>query len=297
MLRVAVVLCMAALAVAGCDEDGGGDGGRLSVVATTTQVADLVRNVGGDRIDLTTLLSPKADPHDYEPVPSDARALARADVIFRSGGELDGWLDDVLDNAPDDARIVTLIDSVKQRRQDGDLDPHWWQDPRNGIRAVTAIERALGSPFRRRGAAYARRLRALDGRIARCIATVPRQRRKIVTTHDALGYYARRYGIQVVGALIPSLSTQAQPSARDVERLVDQIKTERVETIFPESALNPKLERAVSREAGAKVGERLWADSLGPAGSDGATYVESLTSNTRKLVAGMTGGRRTCDPR
>jgi ABC-type Zn uptake system ZnuABC Zn-binding protein ZnuA len=291
------IICALLLAmVCGCG--GGGDGAPVQAVATTTQVADLVRNVAGQRASVDSILRPNSDPHDYEPRPSDAAAVAKADVVFRSGGDLDGWLDDVLDSAGGDAERVTLIDSV---RRSGD-DPHWWQDPRDAILAVRTIRDALieadpkgRAGYRRRAAAYTARLRALDTEVARCLERVPAAQRKLVTTHDALGYFARRYGIEVLGAVIPSLSTQAQPSAKDVNALVDQIEREHVRAVFPEAALPKKLEQAISREAGAEVGGELWADTLGPAGSSGATYVDSIRSNARTLADGMSGGRVTCD--
>ncbi len=125
---------------------------------------------------------------------------------------------------------------------------------------------------------------------------IPARRRKLVTTHDALGYYAGRYGIEVVGAVLPSLSTQAQPSAKDVQALVDQIRRTGVRAIYPESSINAKLERAVARESGAEVGRSLWADTLGPAGSSGATYTQSIASNTEAIVDGLTGGAVHCRP-
>ena len=291
---------LALLAAAGCGGGSEGDG-RPVVVATTTHAGDLVRAVGGDRVDVRTLLRSGADPHDYEPRPSDVRAVSEAELVVRSGGEVDEWLGGVLEGAGGDPEQLTLLDRVRELRDDGEVDPHWWQDPRNAALAVVAIDGALGSAdakgraaFTRRAAAYARRVRALDRGIARCIAAVPRARRKIVTTHDSLGYFARRYGIEVVGALIPSLSTRAQPSARDVERLVRQIRRERVAAIFPESALNPKLERAVARETGARVGGRLWADALGPADSASGTYLRAMGANARALVEGMSAGSRSC---
>ena len=298
---LAVCVCAAALAI-GCGSDGNGDAGgsALSVTATTTQVGDLARNVAGRRAEVRQLLHPGSDPHDYEPRPSDARAVAEADVVLRSGGEVDEWLGDLIESGGSDADVVTLIDRVRKRGE----DPHWWQDPRNAARAVAAIRDALSSadPAGRRGyernaAAYTRRLRALDRSVARCIASVPRRDRRLVTTHDALGYFADRYGIEVVGALIPSRSTAAQPSAGDTAELVEQIRDEGVNAVFPESSLNPKLERAVSREAGVEVGGRLWADTLGPHGSDGETYIGSIASNTAALVKGLSGGRRSCRPR
>lgn len=304
LAAVAVVLA-ALLSAAGCADDGQDGGGRsLTLVATTTQAADIVRAVGGSRVEVRAILRPNSDPHEYEPRPSDARALQGAKLVVRSGGELDGWLGGLLSSVGGHVPTVTLIDSVSTRRNGSEVDPHWWQDPTNGARAAAAVGAALaradpgGAPaYRRDAAGYARRLRSLDRSIAACIAEVPPAKRKLVTSHDALGYYARRYGLRVIGALIPSLSTSAQPSARDVERLVGQIKRERVDAIFPESSLNPKLERAVSRETGARVGKALWADSLGPKGSSGATYVGSLQANTAALVSGLSAGRVSCRPR
>jgi ABC-type Zn uptake system ZnuABC Zn-binding protein ZnuA len=296
MRRRHAAMLAAVVALAGCGESGEG-GGRPEVVATTTHAGDIVRAVAGDRVGVHTLLRANSDPHDYEPRPSDLRAVGDADLVVRSGGEVDDWLGDVLDEAGGDAPSVTLMDTVRRR---GD-DPHWWQDPRNVRRVVPAVRAALGradpggrAEFARRARAYDKRLGALDAGIARCVASVPRVRRKIVTTHDSLAYFARRYDIRVVGALIPSQSTQAQPSARDVDRLVRQIRRERVAAIFPESALHPKLERAVARESGARVGGRLWADALGPPGSAGDTYPRATAANARALVQGMSGGARTC---
>jgi ABC-type Zn uptake system ZnuABC Zn-binding protein ZnuA len=301
---------MAALAfvASGCGDDSASPSGGASVaaVATTTQVADFVRQVGGDRVDVDQLLAPNSDPHGYEPRPSDARSLAEADVIVQSGGELDEWLGGLIDNSGADAPRVELIQAIpavaNKWHDHGDMaDPHWWQDPRNAIAAIEAIRDALiaadpdgRAAYEANARAYGERLRRLDRNVAACIGRIPDAERKLVTTHDALGYYAERYDIEVVGALIPSLSSAAQPSAGDTHRLVDQIERENVEAIFPESSLNPKLERAVSRETGAAVGRALWADTLGPEGSDGATYVESIQSNTAALVDGLTGGAKRC---
>jgi ABC-type Zn uptake system ZnuABC Zn-binding protein ZnuA len=281
---------------AACGDDSGAGSGR-TVVATTTQVADLVREVGGGRVSVDGMLRPDGDPHEYEPRPSDVAAVARADVVFRSGGEVDGWLGDVIDDAGGDAQVVSLIDSVDRM----DDDPHWWQDPRNAERAVETIRARLTrldpggrTVYRRNAARLERRLRTLDARIAACVDRVPAAKRRIVTTHDALGYFARRYGIEVVGAVIPSLSTQAQASAGDVQRLVDQIRREHVQAVFPENSVNPDIERAIAREAGASIGGKLYADSLGPKGSAGETYVGALSADAAALVDGMSGGRVSC---
>jgi ABC-type Zn uptake system ZnuABC Zn-binding protein ZnuA len=292
--RAAPALLVLAL-LAGCGDDSSGDG--RTVVATTTQGADLVREVGGARVSVAGMLRPGGDPHDYEPRPSDVAAVARAQLVFRSGGEVDEWLGDVIDSAGGEADVVSLIDSVARR---GD-DPHWWQDPRNAVRAVETIRERLTrldpdgrAAYRRNAARLNRRLDELDRAIAACVERVPRAKRRIVTTHDSLGYFADRYGIEVVGSVLPSLSTQAQASAGDVQRLVEQIRSEGVEAIFPESSVNPDIERAIAREAGAEVGEPLYADSLGAEGSPGETYAGALAADARALVRGMSGGRVDC---
>ena len=274
-LLIAIALLAAVAVVTSRDEAAGGDG-RTVVVATTTQAADLARNVAGDDVEVVGLLSPNADPHDYEIRPHDLQALADADLVVRSGGDVDEW---VLE-AGIDARVVTLLQ--------GD-DPHWWQDPRNAIAAVAVLERALGTD----ASAYVARLRELDRAVAACIARIPAAQRKLVTTHDAMGAYARRYGLEVVGAVIPSLSTRGQPSAGEVAALVRTIRAQGVRAIFAESSVNPKVEQAIASESGAVVGRPLWADTLGPPDSDGATYTDSIAANTRAITEGLTG--RACD--
>jgi ABC-type Zn uptake system ZnuABC Zn-binding protein ZnuA len=295
MLR-RTLLAGACIAAAGC---GGGGDAEAPVVASTTQLKDLAAQVAGQRVPVRGLLGPNSDPHGYEPRPSDVRALEGATVILRSGGDVDEWLPELADSAGAGARPVDVGASVGAAGG----DPHWWQDPLAARRAVTVIERALTRADPAGRSAYTRNARRLRARLTRlhrevggCVARVPRSQRVLVTTHDALGRFARRYGLTVVGALIPSRSTQAQPSSGDTARLVGQIRRRRVRAIFPERSLSPKLEQAVARETGAKVGDALWADSLGPAGSSGATYVESIASNTAAIVAGLSGGRVACRP-
>jgi ABC-type Zn uptake system ZnuABC Zn-binding protein ZnuA len=277
-LVIALLLLSAVAVVTGRENEAAGGDGRELVVATTTQAADLARNVAGDDVEVVGLLAPNADPHDYEIRPRDLQALADADLVVRSGSDVDEW---VLE-AGADAPVVTLIQ--------GD-DPHWWLDPRIAIAAVAVLERALGTD----ASAYTARLGALDRAVAACIAQVPAAQRKLVTTHDAMGAYARRYGLDVIGAVIPSLSTRGQPSAGEVADLVRTIREQDVKAIFAESSVNAKVEDAIARETGAIVGRPLWADTLGPPGSDGATYIDSIAANTRAITEGLTG--EACDVR
>jgi zinc/manganese transport system substrate-binding protein/manganese/iron transport system substrate-binding protein len=295
LITAAVVAAALGLALAGCGDEGGSDD-RPLVVATTTQLGDLARNVAGDRARVSTLLQPNSDPHEYEPRPSAAKDLAGAELVLRSGGEVDDWLGDLAENVG--AREP--VDVSEDLRTVGD-DPHWWHDPRNAISAVNAIELALGEAdpagqavYERNAAAYVERIEGTDAAIERCMRAVPRANRKLVTTHDSLGYFARRYGVEAIGSVIPSLSTEAQPSAADADRLVDQIRREGVKVVFAESSVNSELERAIAEEAGAEVGDPLWADTLGPAGSTGATYLDSLAWNAEAMVEGFSGGRASC---
>jgi len=272
--------------VAGCGS--AADSGAPRVVATTTQLADMARNVAPGA-HVTSILTPNTDPHEYEVRPRDVKALAKADVVLRSGGEADAWLGDALDAAGVDQNEVVDVGAAVDPYHG---DPHWWQDPVRALAAAGVIGRAI--PGADPGP-YMLRLQALDRGVRACLAVVPENRRRMVTSHDALGYYARRYEIEVLGTVIPARSTAAQPSAGEVAQLVSTIRRAGVRAIFAESAVNPKVEQAIAREAGAHVGPELWADALGPPGSSGATYIGSIEANTRSLVEGFTGRRVDCE--
>jgi len=303
-MSAARILLAAALALslaAGCGEDDAGSGSGLTIVATTTQAADLARNVVGDRGTVVGLMAPNSDPHEYEVRPRDAEAMAEAGLIVRSGGDIDAWLQEAVEASGSEAPVLTLAEHVRTRAGEEGFDPHWWQDPRNAELAVAAIRDALAdadpaaaAAFRANADAYLAKIRRLDRAVQACIDAVSPARRKLVTTHDAFAYYAERYGIEVVGAVIPALTTEGQASAGETAELVETIRDEGVETIFAESSVDPKVEEAIAREAGARVGDELWADTLGPPGSSGATYLESIAANTRALVDGFTGGERSC---
>ncbi|MEJ7875600.1 MAG: zinc ABC transporter substrate-binding protein [Solirubrobacterales bacterium] len=282
-------------AISGC-RSAGEDGPE--VVATTTQVADLARNVAGDRAEVEGILPAGSDPHDYEPRPSDAAAIASARIIITSGGEVDEWAEDLIESSGTEARVVTLSDSFDLSPDaDGRPDPHWWQDAARARAAVLEIRDALSEvdppgdgDYARNAAAYAEEISATDESIHDCMAQVPDEARKLVTAHDSLGYLADRYAVEVVGAAIPALSSQAQPSAGETAELVGLIRTEDVRAVFAEAGLPDDLERAIAADADVAFGGELYADSLGGEGTPGETYLGALRSDAATLIEGFSNG-------
>jgi zinc/manganese transport system substrate-binding protein len=305
-----VVITVLALLVAGCG-GGSGDSGseKLAVVATTTQLGDFVREVGGEAVDVDQILQPNTDPHEYEPRPGDIEGAVGAKLVFASGDNLDAWVDQVVSDSGSDAEVIDLGAKVPIRlpgessgAEASKYDPHWWHDPRNAEAAVRQIESALAgadpsqkATFERNANAYLAELEALDRGIAKCIDSVPAAQRKLVTDHDAFGYFAGRYGIEVVGAVIPSQTTQAQASARELSELAKTIEAEDVKAIFPESSLSSKVAKAIAAQTGASANYTLYGDTLGPEGSSGETYVGMEEANADSMVRGFTGGEHGCE--
>ncbi len=298
-------LALLVLVASGCGAATGGvrinaDGTpSIKVVVTTTQLGDVVRAVGGENVRVVQVLQPNTDPHDYEPRPRDVLETANAQLVFVSGDGLDHWMRDVVDQSGGRAAVVDLSRGLPHPGPDD--DPHWWHDPRNVAAAVAAIrESLLVAEPRARSAliasadAYLDRLRDLDRGIAACMGDVPRRARRLVTDHDAFGTFARRYGITVVGAVIPSQSTQGQPSAGDVAALARTVRAQRVRAIFPEQAVNDKLARAIARQTGATADLTLYGDTLGAAGTAGDTYLGMEQANADAMMRGFTGGARGC---
>ena len=291
-------LLLLALAGCGAARPAPRDGRALDVVATTTQVQDFVRVVGGDRVRLTGILKPGLDPHDYEPSPADLTAIAHADVLVVNGVGLEGWLDDTIRSAGFKGLLVDTSRGVRLRTgEGGEHDPHIWQSPPNAKVMVANVEQGLeraapasAAVFRANRAAYDAKLDALDASIARQLGSLANKR--LVTNHDAFGYYIDRYGLQFEGAVIPSFDTSAELSARQVQDLVARIKATGVRAVFSESTLPPKTAEAIASEAGVRVVEgsdALYGDSLGPPGSDGDTYLKMEAHNTRIIVAALSG--------
>lgn len=287
--------------LAGCGGGSGeqSDGGKLNVVATTTIVADLVREVGGEAVEVDQILQPNTDPHEYEPRPSDVEAVADANLVFASGLGLDEWVEELVADSGSDAEVVDLGARGPVRLPG---DPHWWHNPLNVVAAVAAIEAELDVADRPHRAAYAPNarayldeLQALDLGIAECVESLPPAARKLVTDHDAFGYFAEHYGLEIVGTAIPSQTTQAQASAKDLSELAKTIEAEGVRAIFPESSLSADAVEAVARQTGVSAEHTLYGDTLGPEGSSGETYLGMEEANADAIVRGLTGGRRGCE--
>jgi zinc/manganese transport system substrate-binding protein len=297
----------AALLAAGCGSSGSGSG-KLSVVATTTQIGDVAGQVGGNDVDVHQILAPNTDPHDYEPRPDDVTTTADAKIVFTNGDNLDAWMDKVVSDSGSDAKVVDLGAGVPVKLpgessgpEASQYDPHWWHEPRNAEAAVREIAAQLSAAdpkdkatFEANAAAYEAKLKRLDSGIANCFSEVPAGDRKLVTDHDAFGYFANRYRIRVVGAVIPSQTTQAQPNAQDLTDLADLIKREGVKAIFPESSLSPKLAQTIASQTGASANYTLYGDTLGPADSSGDTYLHMEQANADQMVKGFSGGRGGC---
>jgi ABC-type Zn uptake system ZnuABC Zn-binding protein ZnuA len=288
--------CSAASPATGAD--------TIGVVATTTQLGDFARTVGGDKVSVTQILQPNVDPHDYEATPADISAVANAKVVLRNGVGLDRWLDATVTAAGysgpvvDTSKGVSIHAGTDEAEADG--DPHIWQNPLNAKIMVDNIASALAAAdgtntayYQANATAYKQRLDQLDADITAQMATVPPAQRKLVTNHDAFGYYVERYQLEFVGSIIPSFDTSAELSGTQIQDLVAKIKETGVKAIFSESSLPPKTAETIAEQAGVTVeaGEdSLYADTLGPAGSAGETYLEAMRHNTSVIVKAL-GGR------
>ncbi|SED85720.1 zinc/manganese transport system substrate-binding protein/manganese/iron transport system substrate-binding protein [Streptomyces sp. 2112.3] len=306
----------------GTAQSDGSGSGTLKVVATTTQVADFVRHIGKGHVDALQLTKPNASPHEYEPTPADLQAIGKAKLLFENGvGLEEEWLDKPVQAAGFSGRTVDTSAGVKLRQghdehehgehaekhddHSGDHsdehhhdeqadDPHIWHNPRfakimceNIRKALIKADPAHKSDYQANFTAYAAQLDALDKDIAHKIGSLPEDSRKLVTNHDAFGYYIDRYHLTYVGAVIPDFSDQAELSGNQIDGLVKKIKAQKVKAVFGESSLPPKTTKAIARQAGVKViaGDgSLYGDSLGPKGSAGDTYLKSERFNIKTIV-------------
>jgi len=315
--RLIVAVVVVALGLMGCDGGNGAaptqlaspeaglvpvdlpSGARLSVVATTSIVADIVTQVGGDLVAVRTLLPVGTDPHAFDPSPRDLAAIADAHVVFANGAGLEEFLDRLLESAAEDTPIVELSEGIVLRDldvtaadagDDGGADPHTWTSPtnaivfvRNAARALRALDPGNADRYTENADAYVSALEEIDAWIAERIATIPEARRLLVTDHLVFGYYADRYGLKQVGAVIHGFSTGAAPSASELADLEDSVRALGVRAVFASTSANPALAERVAADTDVTFA-MLYTGSLGPAGSGAETYLGYLRYNTNTIV-------------
>jgi zinc/manganese transport system substrate-binding protein len=268
----------------------------LEAVASFTVLADMVHQVGGERVHVSSLVGPNGDPHAYEPTPDDARRLKAADIVFVSGLGLEGWMDRLITASGYQGRIIVSTEGISTRRMEDDgkqvTDPHAWNSAANGVIYVGNIVRALSvadpegaATYQANGARYAQQLRDLDAYARQQIAAVPPARRKVLTSHDAFGYFGAAYGVTFLAPL--GVSTESEASAKDVARLIRQIRAEHVRTYFFENSNDPRLVRQIAAATGAQPGGTLYVEALSPADGPAATYAAMFRYNVDQLVAAM----------
>lgn len=300
------------------------EGDRLKAVASFSILADWVRNVGGDHVDVTSIVPADGDAHTFDPDPSVVASIADADVVFTIGPNFDGWMEDVIDSSGTDATVVALMDAVDvhapRHDHDGEADatpdddhadaettgdehdhdeddPHIWGDAMLAAAAAAVIGATLAEvdpehadAYAENAAAYVAELEELDAWIHEQIATIPEENRKIVTSHDTLRYYAEAYGLEIVGTALGSMSTESgDPSAGDIAQLVGQIEEAGVPAIFAENVVNPDLMQAIANEAGVELAPPLYSDALSDADGDAATYIDLMRANTSIMVEALGG--------
>lgn len=279
-----------ALLAGGCAPLDSPASGRLRVVATFSVIADLARLVGGEQVELTTIVGPGVDAHTFEPTPADARALAQAQVVLENGLGFEPWLGDLY--AASDARAARVVVTSGIAVHPG--DPHVWHNVPNAEQMVLNIRAAFAQADPAHAALYQSnadaclaRLRALDEWVMAQTQSMPAARRKLVTTHDTFGYFADRYGFQIVGSVLPTTTEGASPSAQALAALVEQVKAQGVPAVFAENVSSNTLLNQVAAEAGVRVIASLYTDALGPPGSAGATYEQMMRYNVETIVRAL----------
>jgi zinc/manganese transport system substrate-binding protein len=264
----------------------------LPVVASFSILGDLVKEVGGAAVDLSTIVGPNGDAHVYEPTPQDGRKLAQARLVFINGLGFEGWIERLIKASGTKARIVTLGDGVTARKDENGLDPHVWQNVENAIKYVEAIGAAFevadpahAAIYSANAAAYREKLAALDADIARTFQEIPKERRRIVSTHDAFGYFAARYGLKFIAP--QGVSTESEASAREVAKIIDAVKQNRVAAVFLENIADPRLTQRIAAETGAKIGGTLYSDALSEPGGPAPTYIDMMRHNVGELAKAL----------
>lgn len=271
----------------------------IRVVASFTILADLVRQIGGGHVSVDSLVGPDGDVHLYEARPRDLKSLLTARLLVRNGLGLEGWMDRLVQATGFKGTVVTAAEAVKPRTMAAEggaaeIDPHAWQDPDNAVLYVRAIADGLvaadpanAADYRAAAGRYSAEIEATDRWIASQFAPIPPARRRIVTTHDAFGYYGARYGIEFLAA--EGISTESEPSAKAIAALVRQIKRENVKAVFIENMTSPRMAEMLARETGATLGAAVYSDALSAPDGPAATYLDMLRHNTTLFAAAMAG--------
>lgn len=280
----------------------------LPVSATTTIIADFVKAVGGNRVQVNVIVPAGGDTHTFQPSPAAIRALSGSRTLFANGAGLEPWLPKVTAAAPR-VPVVSLTQGLNLRQADGDheaghndehgdehgtFDPHAWWDAglavgyaKNVQATLTRLDPAGKKVYEGNLNRFVQQVRGLDAYAKKQFSRVPARNRNIVTNHDSLHYFAHRYGLRVVGVVIPGLSTEREPSARELAGLIGTVRRSGARAIFTENTVNARLAQTLARETGAKVAPPLYTDALGPAGSAGGTYLKAFRANVDAVVKAL----------
>jgi zinc/manganese transport system substrate-binding protein len=295
---------LAACGGSGSAAGGEGSGGRPTIVVTTTILGDVVTHLVGDQADVEVVMPPNADPHEFQASARQAAEMREADALVVNGGGFEAGLDDTIDGAKHDGvatfaaidHVDTLDAGGEDGRSGGAPDPHFFSDPARMAVAAQALTEFLTAEvpaldtagFRAGAGAYVARLQALDAEIEATLAPIPAERRKLVTNHDVFSYFADRYGFTIVGTVIPSITTQAEPSAGDLADLADAVRAAGVPAVFADTSSPERLADALAAEVpGVRVVE-LYSESLGPPGSDGDSYEAMMRTDAERIAGALT---------
>jgi zinc/manganese transport system substrate-binding protein len=271
---------------------------KLKVVATFSILADFVKNVGGERVAVSALVGPNGDAHVYQPTPGDAKTLGDAKVVVTNGLGFEGWINRLVKASGTKAPMIVATKGIKPRKAEddhghGDADPHAWQSVANAKRYVENIRDALiaADPaakvvYEANAAAYAAKLDALDAEVKAAIEKIPADRRRIITTHDAFGYFAAAYGVTFIAP--QGVSTEAEVSARDVARIITQIRKQKIPAVFLENVTDKRLLERIGAESGARIGGTLYSDALTDEKGVAPSYVDMMRHNVRQLASALT---------
>ncbi len=268
----------------------------VEAVASFTVLADIVKEVGGDHVQVKSLVGPNGDPHTFEPTPQDSQSLAKADVVFVSGLGMEGWMDRLISASGYKGKVIVSSTGVSTHQMEEDgatvTDPHAWNSIYNGTIYATNVMNALiaadpedAAYFRQQGSAYISQLNKLDQWAQKTFAAIPQQKRKVLTSHDAFGYFGQRYGVKFLAPV--GLSTEAEASASDVAALIKQIKAEKIHTYFIENQTDPRLVKQIATETGAKSGGELYPEALSEKDGPAATYVAAFKHNVEAISQSM----------